>query len=252
MTMLDIGIEGPVAVLRLNRPEVLNAINTAMLGELEDALDRFETDDAVRALVIVGSGRAFCAGSDLKERRTDPEERIARMHRLVLRFSEYPKLTVAALNGLALGGGLELAMACALRVAAPDVRLGLPEITHSLMPAYGGTQLLPRLVGLGRALHIALSGEAIDAARAEAIGLVNVVAEDPLAAAIALAERCSRGGKVAAREILRAMTGGCGQPLAQGLALEADGALRVAASEEAKAAIEAFSGRASKQASASR
>lgn len=246
MSMIDISVQGAVAVIRFDRPQVLNAINEAMVGEIEDALDRFEADDAIRALVIVGTGRAFCVGSDLKEGGGNPEERIARMHRMILRFNDYPKVTVAALNGLALGGGLELGMACALRVAAPDARLGLPEITHSLMPAYGGTQLLPRIVGLGRALQIALSGEMIDAAKAEAIGLVNQIADDPQAAAVALADQCSRAGKVAPREILRAMTGGYGLPLAQGLAIEADGASRVAASGEAKAAVQAFKGRASK------
>jgi len=242
MNMTDISIDGEVGVIRLDRPKVLNAMNEAMVDEIEEALDRFEADDNVRAIVIAGTGRAFCVGSDLKEGGGNPEARIARMHRLILRLDAYPKVSVAAFNGLALGGGLEIGMACTLRVAAPEARLGLPEVRHSLMPAYGGTQLLPRLVGPGRALELALTGEMIDAARAEAIGLVNAVVEDAQAAAVALADRCSRGGRVAPREIQRAILGGIDLPLAEGLALEAQAASRVAASDEAKAGVAAFAG----------
>ncbi|HEY6868223.1 MAG TPA: enoyl-CoA hydratase-related protein, partial [Novosphingobium sp.] len=142
--------------------------------------------------------------------------------------------------GLALGGGLELGMACMMRVAASTARLGLPEIKHSLMPAYGGTQLLPRLVGYARAAQMMLSGEMIEAARAEQIGLVNAVADDVLAAAVAMAQDCSRGSSTASREIRRALGEGWSLPLAQGLAIEAACAGRVAASEEARAGVAAF------------
>lgn len=240
MTMTQSSMAGGIAILRFDRPKVLNAINEAMVDEIEAALDRFEADDEVRAIVLTGTGRAFCVGSDLKEKGGDPEARIARMHRLMLRLDSYPKISVAAINGLALGGGLELALACTFRVAATGAKLGLPEITHSLMPAYGGTQLLPRLVGMGRALEMALSGEMIGALQAEAIGLVNRVADDPLAVAEGLAAHCAKGGPVAQREIRQAIMGGFGLPLAQGLVLEAQGALRVARSSEAVAAVAAF------------
>lgn len=242
MSMTEMTVEDGIAVIRLDRPKVLNAINEAMVDEIEAALDRIEADETIRAFVIVGTGRAFCVGSDLKEGGGDPDARIARMHRLMLRLGDFPKVSVAAFNGLALGGGLEMGMACTLRVAASEARLGLPEVTHALMPAYGGTQLLPRLVGLARALEMALTGAMIDAARAEAIGLVNAVADDALAEAVALADRCSRGGRLAQQEIRRAMLGGVGLPLAEGLALEAAGASRIAASDEAKAAVAAFAG----------
>lgn len=241
MTMTtELTRHGSVAILRLDRPKVLNAINEAMVGEIEAALDQVDGDVEARALVIVGTGRSFCVGSDLKEGGNDPAGRIARMHQLMLRLDGFSKVTVAAYNGLALGGGLELGMACTLRVAATDARLGLPEITHALMPAYGGTQLLPRLVGYARAAELMLSGEMIDAAQAERIGLVNAVAADALAAAVALADRCSRGGITASVEIRRALSGGWGRPLAEGLACEARGAERVAASDEARAGIAAF------------
>ena len=197
------------------------------------AVSSFETKWVAFNKLVIFNLNKNLAGEKLKRR-------IARMHQLMLRLVEYPKMSVAAINGLALGGGLEIAMACTFRVAAPQARLGLPEITHALMPAYGGTQLLPRLVGVGRALELALSGEMIDAQRAKEIGLLNAVADDPLAAAIALAARCSRHGQVAQREIRRAMLGGICLPLADGLALEAQGALRVAESEEARAGVAAF------------
>ncbi len=230
-----------IAVIRLDRERVLNAMNEAMVDELEQAIDRLAADPSVRAVVFTGTGRAFCVGSDLKEGGNhDPDVRVRRMHALMLRLARYPKVTVCAINGLALGGGLELALACNFRVAAPDARLGLPEVTHGLMPAYGGTQFLPRLVGLQRALDIALSGDMIDASRALAIGLVDEVANDPLAAAIRQAERCSAGGATARSEILQAMLAGIGQSLEDGLELERRGVEVVSASAEAQAGIADF------------
>jgi len=237
----QLSIADGIATLRLDRPKSLNAINTAMTGELDAALDRVERDEAIRALVIVGTGRAFCVGSDLKEGGGgDAMERVRHMHAMVLRLVEHPKPSVAAINGLALGGGLEIAMACTLRVASPEARFGLPEVTHALMPSYGGTQLLPRLIGLGRALELALTGEMIEAGRAREIGLVNAVADDCLAAAQALADRCSAGGPIAQREIRRAMWNGIGLPLEQGLACEAASVPAVAGSAEALAGLAAF------------
>lgn len=241
--MTDASIVDAIGLLRLNRPEVLNAINTPMIAEIEEALDRFEADEQVKAVVIVGTGRAFCVGTDLKEHAGDAEGRVKRMHRLVLRLVNYPKISVAALNGLALGGGLEIAMACTLRVAATAAKLGLPELTHGMMPAYGGTQLLPRLVGVGKALEIALTGEMLDAAEARAIGLVGAIVDDAQGAAIALAQRCTRWGGVAPGGIARAMLDGIDLPLEQGLELEAKCVMRLAASGEIKAGLEAFAAR---------
>lgn len=237
----ELTIEDGIAVLRLDRPRSLNSINTAMSHAFDHVLDRCEQDPAVRALVITGTGRAFCVGTDLKEGAVgDPLDRVRHMHALVQRMIEWPKISVAAINGLALGGGLEIAMACTLRVAVPEARFGLPEVTHSLMPAYGGTQLLPRLVGLGRALEIALTGEMIDAARAREIGLVNVVADDCRAAAVALAQRCSAGGPIAQREIRRAMWDGFNLPLGEALKVEARSVEQISQSAEAKAGVALF------------
>lgn len=241
MTVEVTVVGGGIALVRLDRERVLNAMNEAMVEALEQAFERIAADDAVRAYVLTGTGRAFCVGSDLKEGGGgDAGARVRRMHALVLRLVRFPKLGVAALNGLALGGGLEIAMACTFRTAAPSARLGLPEVTHGLMPAYGGTQLLPRLIGTGRALELALTGELIEAERAAAIGLVNAVADDPVAAAVALAERCSQGSETARRAILRAVVEGSGLPLEQGLEREYQGVMAVANSAEALAGIDQF------------
>jgi len=141
---------GNCAVLTMNRPSSLNAITTEMLEQLDHELDVIE-QDSTRAFLLTGTGRGFCPGTDLKEPPKDTQQRINQVHQLVLRMVNFSKLSVAAINGLALGGGLELAMACNFRVAAPEAKLGLPEIKIGLMPAYGGTALLPRLVGSARA-----------------------------------------------------------------------------------------------------
>jgi enoyl-CoA hydratase len=131
---------GLCAVLTLNRPAVLNALDDALLDALDVELDTAEVDSC-RAVVIVGRGRAFCAGSDLGGAHGDPEARVRRMHRLVERLQTFPKITIAALNGLALGGGLEIALACTFRVAMAKAKLGLPEVKLGLIPLYGGTHV---------------------------------------------------------------------------------------------------------------
>jgi enoyl-CoA hydratase/carnithine racemase len=230
-----------ITLIRMDRERVLNAMNEAMVEEIEAAFHTIERDNNVRAYILTGTGRGFCVGTDLKEASgVSASHRVKRMHALILRMVRFPKIGVAAINGLALGGGLEIAMACTFRVAASTARMGLPEVTHSLMPAYGGTQLLPRLVGRTRGLEMALSGEMIGADRAEAIGLVNAVADDPVAAAIALAQRCTQGSALARREILHAAVDGIELPLEQGLALEYRGAMAVADSAEAQAGVDHF------------
>lgn len=227
-------------VLTLHRPEALNAISGRTVAELNAALDAAEADDSL-ALVITGSGRAFCAGADLKAPLPDPAERVREMHRLVLRLANFPKVSVAAINGLAFGGGLELAMSCTLRVAAPGAKLGLPEAKLlKAFPAYGGTQLLPRLVGHGKAMELLLTGLPIESAEALRIGLVNRVAEDCPGAALSLAREASVGGRTAIGLIRRLVIGGAALPLAEGLAMEAIAAEQVSQSEETRAAVRAF------------
>lgn len=230
---------GDIAVLTLCRPQSLNAINQNLVDDLNAALDRVEASDA-RAFVLTGEGRAFCAGGDLKAKDDDSARRQRDMHQLGLRFRSFPKLSVAAVNGLARGGGFELAMFCTLRVASPAASFGLPEIHRSLMPGYGGTQLLPRLVGREHALSLLLTGDPIDAARAHQIGLVSSVDEDVVAAAVALAGRISNASALAQQTVLRAVEEGSELALAEAFALEAELTRMLASQPEAIAASKNF------------
>ena len=197
-------VRGRVAVLTLDRPEVLNAIGTPTVDRLRTALDGLRADERVRALVLAGAGRGFCAGADLAEIESCTTAQqfgafVGRLTDLFALIEEFPKPSVAALHGFALGGGLELALACDLRVAERGTRLGLPEMKLGVLPGAGGTQRLPRLVPPAVAKQMILTGEPVDAERAWALGLVNEVADlgAGLAAAEALAGRVARGAPLA-------------------------------------------------------
>jgi enoyl-CoA hydratase/carnithine racemase len=242
MATVEIEQHGDCTVLRLNRPEALNSISNAMLAELEAQIAALESAPC-RAVVLTGTGRAFCAGTDLKESHGLPEDRMRRVHALVLRMRHYPKPIIAALNGLALGGGLELALACTFRVARADARLGLPEVKLALLPAYAGTQLLPRLIGERAALEFMLSGEPVDGTRAERIGLVNRVVPadaDVLAAALEMAASFTRHSLVPQRAILRAVREGLALPLEEAMALELRLVGEVSASADTREGVSAF------------
>lgn len=175
---------GAVALLVLQRPEVGNAINDAIRQGLPSRMEQLDADDSVRCLVLAGAGeRGFCVGADIKERRspgTPVEERRRLLDNAWIdRVARIRKPVVAALHGYCLGGGLELALACDIRIAAPDARLGLPETGLGLIPGGGGTQRLPRLVGPGRALDLILSGDRVTAAEALAMGLVTRISASP-------------------------------------------------------------------------
>lgn len=217
-------IQGRVAVIRMTRPNALNALNGEMLDGLDQALDQIAAQPAVGVAIITGTDSVFSVGADLKEQLTDRGARIGRMHRLVLRLASMPVLFIAAIEGWALGGGLELAMACTFRAASPLARLGLPEVRLGVIPAYGGTQLAPRLVGSALALELLCLGEPMDAARAERVGLINWVADD---AGGALALALDRAAVLAERPLpallaaRQAVRDGEGLALPQALALEA-------------------------------
>jgi enoyl-CoA hydratase len=177
-----------VAILTINRPEKLNALNDRVMDELDAAFASLASDAEVRGVVLTGAGeKAFVAGADIgelsRETPVSGKEKSIRGQRVLDRIENLGKPVVAAVNGFALGGGCELAMACHLRVASQNARLGTPEVKLGLMCGYAGTQRLARLVGKGRALEILLTGEPVDAAEAHRIGLVNkVVAKDELLA----------------------------------------------------------------------
>jgi len=215
-----------VAILTLNRPQVLNALNRTMLDELDRAMRELASDDGVRVVVVTGAGeKAFVAGADIKELAAAASGREFALtgQRVFDRIERLGKPVIAAVNGFALGGGCELAMACTLRIAADTARFGQPEINLGTIPGYAGTQRLARLVGKGKALELMLTGAPISAADAERIGLVNRVV--PAAAlmheARAWASQLAAHAPVATRYILDAVQRGLEMTLADASAYEA-------------------------------
>ncbi|MBB6598871.1 enoyl-CoA hydratase-related protein [Luteimonas sp. MC1825] len=203
---------GAVRVISVNRPEKLNALNRATMEALHGAFDSAAADPGVRAVVLTGSGaKAFVAGADIAEMAAlsavEAREFSLVGQRLMRRIERMPKPVVAMVNGFALGGGLELAMCCHLRIAADTAKLGLPEVTLGLLPGFGGTQRLLRLSGRAAALELTLGGAPVDAARALALGLVNrvVPAAELEAETMQFATRLATGAPLAMRAILDAI-----------------------------------------------
>ncbi len=234
MSVLSLTTIDDCAVLTMNRPESLNAITSEMLDLFNSHLDTIETDDS-RAVILTGTGRGFCPGTDLKQPPEDPKRRIEHAHELIVRLVEFPKPSVAAINGLALGGGLELALGCTFRVAAVAATLGLPEIKIGLMPAYGGSVLLPRLVGQQAALRMMMSGDPITAAEALDMGLIDMLCASPgevVQRACDYAGQFTRHSLVPQREIRRAIREGRELSLHDALAHESAIMDTVSASED--------------------
>lgn len=190
---ITVDVDAPVATITLNRPEVLNACNSATHQEVQDAIEQVEQDESVRVVVLAGAGRAFCAGSDLREVGQFQGAAARRYLQLDFatknRVAACKKPVIAALHGHVVGGGFELALACDLRIVADDVRFSLPEITLGTIPGSGGLQRLPQIVGLGIAKEWALTGRTIEAAEAYRTGLANrlVTPDALLPTALALA-----------------------------------------------------------------
>jgi enoyl-CoA hydratase len=220
--------DGAVAIVTLNRPQVLNALNSQTLDELRRAILDLQRDESVRVVILTGAGeKAFVAGADINELAVltptgGREHALAGQHVFDL-IENLGKPVIAAINGYALGGGCELAMACTLRVAADTARLGQPEIALGLIPGYAGTQRLPRLVGKGRAMEIAITGAPIPADQALRIGLVNrvVPAAALMAEAKKLAQQLASAAPVAMRYIINAVNKGSEMPFAEACQYEA-------------------------------
>jgi enoyl-CoA hydratase len=209
---LDVRIEDGIALLTISRQDKLNALNAGIISELAEALRAARENEAVRGIILTGAGpKAFVAGADIGElSRMSPLSgiKVSRQGQDTYRFLErMPKPVLAAVNGFALGGGLELALACHLRIASANARFGLPEVKLGIIPGYGGTVRLPRLVGRGRALEMILTGEMIDAAEAHRIGLVNRVVEpgDLMSEARRLMQTILSNGPVAIAMALEAV-----------------------------------------------
>lgn len=236
-----------VAVVTIDRPDKLNALNGETLSELHAAFDSLAADDAVRGVIVTGSGeKAFVAGADIAELAEQDavsgRELSRRGQRVFDAIERLGKPVVAAINGFALGGGCELALACHVRVAAEGARLGTPEVKLGLLCGYGGTQRLARLVGRGRALELLLTGEMIDASEALRIGLVNrVVAKAALMTdAESLLRRMIANAPLALRLTLAAVDAGLAMPLAQALDHEATLFGILCSTEDVKEGTRAF------------
>ncbi len=237
----------PIGYITINRPKVLNALNVKTVLELVAAFEEMANDDDVRVVILTGSGeKSFVAGADIKEfQNLSPDgarQYAMRGQKLLNLIERLGKPVIAAINGYALGGGCEIAMACTIRIASENARIGQPEVGLGLIPGYGGTQRLPRLVGKGRAYEMILTGQHIDAARAEQIGLVNKVVPQA-----SLKEECEKIAKAIAKQAplairycLEAVDRGLNGSLDDGLALEADLFGLVFGSEDVKEGVSAF------------
>jgi len=237
-----------IRTITVNRPEKLNALNSEVLNLLDEAIAAAGADSGLRCVIVTGAGeKAFIAGADIGElARLSPLEgrEHARRGQSVLNALEHlPIPSIAAINGFAYGGGLELAMACTIRVAAESARMGLPETGLGILPGYGGTQRLSRIVGRARAAELVLTADkGVTAAQAERIGLVNQVVPAGKAheAAMQLARRISANGPTACRYALEAIRGGSEMPLAEALTYEATLFGLCAATEDMHEGMKAF------------
>ena len=237
-----------ILTLTVDRPEKLNALNAAVLEMLDVRLAEAQNETDLRCVIVTGAGdKAFIAGADIGElsRLTplDGREHARRGQALLDRIENLPFPSIAAINGFAYGGGLELALACTLRVASENAKMGLPETSLGILPGYGGTQRLARLLGKAKAAELVLTAEkGITAAEALRLGLVNrvVPAGQALASALGLAQTIAKNGPIACRYALEAIRRGVEMPLAEGLAYEATLFGLCASTEDMKEGMKAF------------
>ena len=236
-----------IAYVTINRPKVLNALNTATMEELGGAFQEIKNDASIRVVILTGSGeKAFVAGADIGElARQDAvsgKEYAHRGQNVLNLIENLGKPVIACINGFALGGGCELALACTMRLASDNAKLGQPEVKLGIIPGYGGSQRLPRLVGKGLAMQMVLAGEMITAQEAHRIGLVNEVtsAAELIPRAEAIAAKIMANGPLAVRYALEAVNNGMEMPLAEGLFLEASLFGLCCATEDKKEGTSAF------------
>lgn len=234
----------PIAVVRLNRPKVLNALNSTVIAELVDALENLDRDPAVRCIILTGNERAFAAGADISEMAdlTIADQLQRDQFAAWDRIRRVRKPLIAAVSGYALGGGCEVALMCDLIVASETARFGQPEINLGIIPGWGGTQRLTRQIGVARAMEIILTGDMLDAAEAYRLGLVNKVVEPDkvLDEALALAAKIVSKGGLAIGASVKAIHEGLHMPLADGLKLEVDEMVALLGSNDAREGFSAF------------
>ena len=247
---LTLHVEGGLAILTVNRPRVLNSLSIAVLEEMRKALRQLAQDRTVRVVVLTGAGdKAFIAGADIQEMlalTTTGMREFSRLGQEVTNLLQaMSKVTIAAINGYALGGGFELALACDIRIASDEAQLGLPEVSLGIFPGFGGTQRLPRLIGRGRAAELIFTGERIDAAEALRIGLVNrvVPSEKLLDEAKGLAAQILARAPIAVRHAKEALNRAEETPLQEGLQYERESFGLTAATKDREEGMRAFVGK---------
>src|SRR2546425_4379144 len=239
--------KGAIAYVTINRPKVLNALNAKTISELRSAFEDARDDSEVRGVVFTGAGdRSFAAGADISEMANDTpltaEEKTRSGQALTDLIENLGKPVIAAVNGFALGGGCELAMACSIRIAAESAKFGQPEVKLGVMPGYGGTQRLPRLVGRGRALKLILSGDIIDAAEAYRIGLVDELVPDVhvIERAETVLKKIIANAPLSVKYALEAVNKGLETSVAEGLLIEASLFAVCASTDDKKEGTSAF------------
>jgi enoyl-CoA hydratase len=243
---LRLSVADRIGTITLNRPDKLNALNGATIDELEQAIETLSTAPEVGGIIVTGAGRAFVAGADIAElaalNSAGAQELSRRGQAVFARFEDCEKPVIAAVNGFALGGGCELAMACHLRIAADTAKFGQPEVKLGFIPGYGGTQRLPRLVGPGHAAQLLLTGEIIDANEAARIGLVNrvVPADELISVTESLMRQMLANAPMALTRVLDAIRRGSDAPTSANYALETASFSFLADTEDGREGTAAF------------
>jgi enoyl-CoA hydratase len=243
---LTLETENRIATLTINRPDKLNALNDATIGELGRAIDEVRIRDDIGGLIVTGAGRAFVAGADISELQsqtpTIAKARARGGQEVFRRFETSPKPVIAAVNGFALGGGCELALACHIRIASDKAKFGLPEVKLGTCPGFGGTQRLARLIGKGRAIELITTAEMIDAAEAYRLGIANkVVAPEALmTTSLEMMNKILANGPLAVALTIEAVDRGLEMSLDEGLILEANHFGLLAATEDMNEGMSAF------------
>ena len=236
-----------ILVLTIDRQKALNALNAQTVAEISQAFEAARDDESVKAVIVTGAGeKAFVAGADIGELATmtpiTGKATAEKGQRIFHAIERFPKPVIAAINGFALGGGCELALACHIRIASENAQIGLPEVTLGIIPGYGGTQRMARLLGKGKALELILTGDRIKAAEAERIGLVNKVvpADQLMPAAEEMARTIMSRGPLAVRAAIEAVMSGSEMPFEEGQFLEATLFGLLASTEDMKEGMGAF------------
>ena len=246
MSFVNYEVQGAVAILTINRPEALNALNSQVLSDLDEAITKVEADDGVHAVILTGAGRSFVAGADIGEMKgfsaRDGKKFGVHGGGVFLRLENLSKPVIAAVNGFALGGGCELAMSCDIRLASEKAKFGQPEVGLGITPGFGGTQRLARIVGVSNAMELILTAKVIKAEEAREMGLVSHVypAEELMDRAMELAGAIAANAQVAVRQSKAAIRRGMQTDMATGTAFEAEAFGLCFATEDQKDAMRAF------------